>query len=232
MHSWVDRRHSLDRGQCCPRRFGRGRSRTCRPRSHPVVRSLGGDACSFGLSLSIGSKPEHSRVWPNRRRWLGGRDLDRVLRRCRWFRRWCFLCLFMAWIGRRSGFIMRKGNLRPVCPLNRLWSPVVFIIVNVGPLGLCAAAIFLNSRRHVNTILLLQFFICQVLRWCRLGSYNTRSVSPYCFKPHGDNTYAYSYSRLDSDPVLMHQASPQLHSSSRTDHACRRWSLQPSGAAR
>jgi hypothetical protein len=60
------------------------------------------------------------------------------------------------------------GSIRPFDCLGR---PVIFIIVDIRPFRFSPTSILLDSGCHVNTILLFQFFIRQVLLWWRLNSY-------------------------------------------------------------
>lgn len=72
------------------------------------------------------------------------------------------------WWWRR--LIVSESDLRPVRPFDRLRSPVILIIIDISPFGLSATTIFLNPRCHVNTILLFQLFIGQMLCRRRLNS--------------------------------------------------------------
>ena len=71
---------------------------------------------------------------------------------------------------------MRESDFCSVGPLNRLWSPIVLIIINISPFRLCTATVFLDSGRHMNSVLLFQLFICQMLRRRWLDSYSKNRV--------------------------------------------------------
>jgi hypothetical protein len=73
---------------------------------------------------------------------------------------------------------MGKSDLRSICPLDCLGGPVIFVVIDIRPLRFRAySAIFLNTRSHVNAVLLFQLFVRQMLRWGRLDSYADIKVS-------------------------------------------------------
>lgn len=224
-HRCIDRGHSLDWRQRCPRRFA-WRSRACRSRRQSVICSFRRDTCRLRLSLSISSKSEHCRVRANRCGWLGCRDLDRVLLCCSRFWRRSFFHFFLAFILRRHGFIMRESDLCSICPFDRFRCPIILVVINVGPFSLGATSVSLDSRRHVNAVLLFQFFICQMLWWCWLGSYVNRPGQSRFSTSHCNRTYVGFYSKLDSDPGPCLRVWHHLGQSSRMSRAYQLWSLQ------
>lgn len=73
-------------------------------------------------------------------------------------------------MGRRlsSDFCRGESALGSVVPLDSFRSPIIFVVVNVGPLCLFSFAILLNARGQMDSVLLFQFFVGQV--FCgRLG---------------------------------------------------------------
>jgi hypothetical protein len=75
---------------------------------------------------------------------------------------------------------MRESHFRSVGPLDRLRSPVVLVVINISPFGLRTTSVFLNSRCHVDSILLFQLFISQVLWWGWLDSYVQKQRGQLC----------------------------------------------------
>lgn len=74
----------------------------------------------------------------------------------------------------------------------------------------------------MNSVLLLQFFVGQVLRRSGHNSYTDIKVSlSDSTVKKWTNTYVCSYSTLDLDQALIHQACLHLLQSSKTNHACR-----------
>jgi hypothetical protein len=103
-----------------------------------------------------------------------------------------------------------KARLGAVSPFDRLRSPVVFVVIDIGPFRLGSPTVFLNARSHMDSVLLLQFFICQMLRWRRLHGFKTRKLEGDCSRQKGQAMpYVYSYSRPDLDQV--HLRLPYLH---------------------
>ena len=76
-----------------------------------------------------------------------------------------------------AAFGVCETCLRSVCPFNRLWSPVIFVIVDIGPFRLCTTTVLLDARGHVNPILLFEFLVGQMLRGSRLGRCNKSGSS-------------------------------------------------------
>lgn len=85
----------------------------------------------------------------------------------------------------------------------------------------------------MDSVLLFQLLVCQVLRGYRLNSYikNQMSVLVVEAPLHEKDTYVDSCSRLGSDPDLIHQASRRLDPSLTTNPASQPWISELSVAA-
>lgn len=136
------------------------------------MNAFGRDTRAPCLLFGVCSKTEYSRVrsdrcrefWNRFRGLLQGRRLLYPKERLLWLR-WGF----DFWSGLWWWFCVVKICLRPIRPFYCFRRPVIFVVFDIGPLALCCASILLNTRRQVNSILLLQFFVGQVLRRRRLG---------------------------------------------------------------
>lgn len=71
---------------------------------------------------------------------------------------------------------MGESDLRAVRPFDSFGCPVILVIIDVRPFRFGPATIFLDSRCHVDTILLFQFLVGQMLRGSRLDSYSGMNV--------------------------------------------------------
>ena len=65
---------------------------------------------------------------------------------------------------------MSQCDFGAIVPLNCFRGPIIFVIVNICPFSFLSVAVRLDARRHMDTVLLFQFLVCQVLARRRLGS--------------------------------------------------------------
>lgn len=123
-----------------------------------------------------------------------------------------------------------KARLGAISPFDRLRSPVIFVVIDIGPFRFGPTTVFLDARGHMNSVLLLELLICQVLWWRRLHGCKTWMLERGCSHKEGHAVpYVYSCSRPDLDQVHSHQPCLYLFPTLRASHGgC--WSSWPPSA--